>query len=65
MAYYFNQLRDYAQNTFYTQNTKNKVAEFNAPLFVETDTVLLWFITLETVEIDTPAAFATSLIVTI
>ena len=38
MAYYFNQLRDYAQNTFYTQNTKNKVAEFNAPLFVETDT---------------------------
>ena len=38
MAYYFNQLRDYAQNTFYTQNTKNKVAEFNTPLFVETDT---------------------------
>ena len=38
MAYYFNQLRDYAQNTFYTQNTQNKVAEFNAPLFVETDT---------------------------
>ena len=38
MAYYFNQLRDYAQNTFYTQNTQNKVAEFNAPLFVQTDT---------------------------
>ena len=37
MAYYFNQLRDYAQDTFYTQNTKNMVSEFNAPLFVETD----------------------------
>lgn len=38
MAYYFNQLRDYAQNTFYSQNTQNQVAEFNAPLYIETET---------------------------
>lgn len=36
-AYYFGQLRDFANNTFYAQETRNQVADFNAPLFVESN----------------------------
>ncbi len=36
-AYYFSQLRDFANNTFYAQEIRNQVADFNAPLFVESN----------------------------
>lgn len=36
-AYYFGQLRDFANNTFYAQEIRNQVADFNAPLFVESN----------------------------